>query len=241
MVGAQLHGGVDALSGGNAGVQNVSSLVDHGNQDLVDDEAGSLVDLDGLLADGHGAVPNGLEGLVGGVGAADDLNQLHDGGGVEEVHADEAVSALGGGGDGGDGDGGGVGGQNGLGLADLVQLSEDGLLDLQILDGGLNDQIGVSSQAQIGGEGHLVGDGLLAGLVQLALGNQLVQTLVQTGLGSLDDLVLNVADDDLKALLGESLSDIQTHGAAADNNNFVHLNYPLNNFEWNVMRDMARR
>ena len=66
-----------------------------------------------------------------------------------------------------------------VGLADLVQLGKDGLLDLQLLDGGLHHQVGVGGGSQVGGKGHLVGDGLLAGLVHLALGNQLVQALVQ--------------------------------------------------------------
>ena len=56
-----------------------------------------------------GQLVDRLEGLVRGLGAPDDLHQLHHGGGVEEVHPDELVRPLGGGGDGGDGDGGGVG------------------------------------------------------------------------------------------------------------------------------------
>src|SRR5699024_778176 len=91
VVGAQLHGGVNALHGGHAGVYQIDALVDHGDQDLVDHEAGGLVNLDGLLADLHGQVPDGVEGLIGGVSAPDDLHQLHDGSGVEEVHTDELV------------------------------------------------------------------------------------------------------------------------------------------------------
>ena len=117
--------------------------------------------------------------------------------------------------------------QDGLGLADGVQLSEDGLLDLQVLDGGLNHQVSVSSGVQVGGEGHLVQDGLLASLVHLALGNQLVQTLVQTGLGGLDDLVLDVTDHHVKTLASKDLGDVQAHGAAADDYNFLHDKFLL--------------
>ena len=91
MVGAQLHGLVDVGHGSHAGLHQADGLVDHGDQDLVDHEAGGLVDLHGLLADLHGQVADGVEGLVRGLGATDDLHQLHDGGGVEEVHADELV------------------------------------------------------------------------------------------------------------------------------------------------------
>ena len=136
------------------------------------------------------------------------------------MHADELVGPLGGRGDGRDGDGGGIGGQNGLGLADLIQLGEDGLLDVQVLDGGLYHQIGIRSQVQVGGKSDLAGNGGLAGLVQLALGHLLVQALVQTGLTGLDDLIADVAHHDVKPLFGKNLSNVQTHAAADDNNLF---------------------
>ena len=91
MVGAEHHGLVDVLNGGNAGLDQADGLVDHGDQDLVDDETGSLGDLNGLLADLLGEVVDEVEGLLRGVGAADDLNELHAGHGVEEVHADDGV------------------------------------------------------------------------------------------------------------------------------------------------------
>ena len=156
------------------------------------------------------------------MGAPDDLHQLHDGGGVKEVHADDLLGALGDGADLGDGDGGGVGGQDGLGLADAVQVGEDALLDGGVLSGGLDDQVGVGGLVQVGGEGDVGQDVGLLGLVHLALGHQLVQALHQAGPGGLDEFILDVTDDHVKALLGKDLGDVQPHGAAADDNDFLH-------------------
>ena len=64
-------------------------------------------------------------------------------------------------------------------------------------------------------------------LVHLALGHQLIQALVQTALGSLDDIVVDVADHYIKALLGKNLRDVQAHGAAADDNNLFHVLFLL--------------
>ncbi len=77
-------------------------------------------------------------GFVGGLEGPDDFDELHDGDGVHEVHADDLGGAFGGVGELGDGDGGGVAGDDGLGLEDLVEGCEQGLLDVEILDDGLN-------------------------------------------------------------------------------------------------------
>ena len=138
------------------------------------------------------------------------------------MHADELVGPLGGGGNVGDGDGGGIGGQNGLRLTDAVQLRKDALFDVKVFNRRLNNQIGVGGQLQIGGKGNLVNDGLLTGLIQLTLGHQLVQALVQTGLGGLNDLVLDVAHNHVEPLAGKHLRNIQAHRAAADYNNLFH-------------------
>ena len=88
--------------------------------------------------------------------------------------------------------------------------------NLLYTEGNLNNQIGVGGQLQIGGKGNLVNDGLLAGLIQLTLGHQLVQALVQPGLAGLDDLVLDVAHHNVIAVAGKYLGDVQPHGTAAD-------------------------
>ena len=171
MVGAQLHSGVDTGDVGNALHLDEGSLVDHGDQDAVDDEAGSLVDLDRALADLGADLLDGLHGLGGSVHTGDDLDELHAVSGVEEVHADQGTAqALA---DLGDGQRRGVGSENTLGLADLIQLAEGGLLDLHILESSLDDQVAVSAQILFQASGDSSHAAVNFSLVQLALGNQL--------------------------------------------------------------------
>ena len=120
-----------------------ASLI-HGDQDAVDHKASSLVDLNRALADGNGDLLDLLNGLGGGVAAGDDLDQLHAVSRVEEVHTDQGTGqALA---DLGDGQRGGVGSEDALGLADLIQLAESGLLDLHILESSLNDEVTILAE-----------------------------------------------------------------------------------------------
>ena len=225
------HSGVDVFLGSDAVLQNDDSLVDHGEQDAVDHEAGSLADLDGVLAQVLGAAIDSLEGLVVGTGAADDLDQLHSGSGVEEVHAQNLLRTLGSGSDGGDGDGRGVGSQDGLGLADLVQFLEDALLDVQDLDGSLNDQVAVLGVGQLQGEGNAAQGLVLLLLGDLALGNLLLHVLLQNALAALNESISDVADDNGLASLSENLGDAHAHGACTQDHNLIdsHCSFPPEN------------
>ena len=222
MVSTVHHSGVDVLLGGDAVLQDDDGLVDHGEQDAVDHETGSLADLDGVLADLLGAGIDSLEGLVVGTGAADDFHQLHSGSGVEEVHAQDLLRTLGGSSNGGDGDGGGVGGQDGLGLADGVQLLEDVLLHVQDLDGSFHNQVAVLGVSQLQGEGDAGEHLVLLVLGDLALGDLLLQVLLQNALAALNESVSDVADDDGLASLSENLGNTHAHGAGAQHHNLVN-------------------
>ena len=138
---AQLHGGVDVLHAGDALRVDADSLVDHGNQDPVHHESGSFLHLYGGLADFRSDILDLLYQLIGGVGACDDLHQLHPVGRVEEVHADHGTIQPGT--NLGDRKGRGVGGEDALGLHDILKLLEGGLLDLHVLRGNLDDQVAV--------------------------------------------------------------------------------------------------
>ena len=77
-------------------------------------------------------------------GAADDLHQRHLRDGIEEVHADEAArigqrqrDLL-------DHDRGRVGGHDGAGLELGLDALEQRLLDLELLDDGLDDDVGAA-------------------------------------------------------------------------------------------------
>ena len=155
-----------------------------------------------------------------GVDATDDLDQLHAGHGIEEVHPDEGTAQTLA--DLGDGQGGGVGGEDALGLADLVQLAEGGLLHAHVLERGLHDQVAVGAQVllQAGGDGGHGGVGL--SLVHLALFHQLGVALLDLGLAAVGPLLLDVAQGNGPAALGERLGDALAHSTGADNTNFAH-------------------
>ena len=216
MVGTQLHSGVDAGDVGNALHLDEGSLVDHRDQDAVDDEAGSLVDLDRLLADGNGDLLDLLDSLSGSVAASDDLDELHAVCGVEEVHTDQRTAdTLA---DLGDGQRRGVGSEDALGLADLIQLAESGLLDLHILESSLNDEVAVSAQVFLQARGDSSDDSVSLLLSHLALSDQLFIALLDLCQTILGPLLLDVTQSNRVALdLSKCLCDALAHSASTDN------------------------
>ena len=225
MVRAEHHGLVDVLDGGDAGLNEADGFVDHGDEDLVDDEAGSLGDLDRLLADLLGELVDEIEGLLRGVRAADDLNELHAGNGIEEVHTDdgvlEAKAHL------GDGQRGGVGGKDGGFLAQLIQLAEHGALVRHLFLGALNDEVG------IGGGGLLLHEdirhqGILGLLSHLALLDALLQGSVELVLVALRGSDAGRVHQSGVAVCREDLRDAAAHGAGAENCNFHFCVPPMN-------------
>jgi len=98
VVGAEHHAFVDVLSAGDTVGEDAASLVDHGDEDAVDDEAGGFLNLDGLFADAGGEVDDAFADLVVGELSADDLDESHAVGWVEEVHSDELSRTRGAGG-----------------------------------------------------------------------------------------------------------------------------------------------
>ena len=222
MVRAEHHGLVDILDRGNAGLDQADGLVDHRDQDLVDDEARSLGDLNGLLADLLGEVVDEVEGLLRSVGAADDLNELHAGHGVEEVHADdgvlEAEAHL------GDGQRRGVGRENGALLAHLVELAEELTLGVHVLRHALDDEVGVRRGRLLLDE-DVVQDGVLGLFGHLALLDALLQGSGELILVALSGSDAGSVHQSGVALGREDLSDAAAHGAGAENCNF-HCVYP---------------
>ncbi len=213
---AQLHSGIDIFYAGDALRIDADGLVDHGNQNPVHHESGSLLHFHGSLADLHGNALDLLHQLVGGVCACD--HQLHPVGRVEEMHADHRTIQSGT--DLGDGEGRGVGGEDALGLHDLLKLLEGGLLDLHIFGRNLNHQIAVRADIlEAGGDLGGYGVGLL--LRKLFLAYQKVQIFQNPCLASVSELLLDVAQAYLIAVRhGKCLSDSGSHGARTDNSYF---------------------
>ena len=115
MIGSELHGGIDVLSGGHAFLQHEDRFVDHGDEDAVDHEAGGFIHGDRRFAQPFGKRLGGFVGFVGSGGAADDLDEGHAGHGIEEMQAHHLVGASHGGGHGGDAQAGRIGGEDAAG------------------------------------------------------------------------------------------------------------------------------
>ena len=216
MVGAQAHSLVDVLDGGGAGLNQADGVVDHGDQQLVDHEAGAFCHLNGLLADVLSQLVHKVEGLLGSVHAADDLDELHAGHGVEEVHTDEGVlqtiAHL------SDRQRGGVGSKHGLRFAQLVQAMEQLLLGTHLLGDALDHQISISS----GGlflDQHIGHESVLGALRHFALGDPLLQRSVQLFLMALGGGDAAGVHQGSMPVCGKDLGNTTTHGAGAENCN----------------------
>ena len=223
MIGTELHGSVDAFDGGDALGVDADGLVDHRDQDTVDNEAGGFLDMDRNLAHLLGDLNNLVNRLGGGVLAGDDFDQLHDGGRIEEMHADNrmlhAVGNL------GDRERGGVGAENHTGLAELVELSKDVLLDLHILSDGLEDKVNIGNRFDLGG-GSDAGIDLIGGsLLHLALGNSLVESLLHVAHRLVEGGLLAGSQNDLIAGLSKRIGNAGAHGTGAKYTNF-HSSFP---------------
>src|SRR5580658_3545588 len=86
---AELHHGIHSFGSRHALHHRECGFVDHGHEHAIGNEAGRVVDADGLLAESFAERHGGLKGVVAGGAAADHFNQRHHGYGIEEVHADE--------------------------------------------------------------------------------------------------------------------------------------------------------
>ena len=169
-------------------------------------------DLLNLLGEAHG----GDQHVVGGLGAADDLEQLHDISRREEVQANDVLRAAGAGGDLVDVEIGGVGRQDRAGLADGVELGEDLLLDVHLLEHRFDDQVAVGEVLELergGQRGHCLAD-LLGG--HAALGGGCLIVLEHHAGAAIKRVLLGLNDDHGDAGREEVHGDTAPHGAGAD-------------------------
>ena len=95
MVRAELHGGVDSLHRADAFIEGIDRLIDHRNQNPIDDKGGEIFGIGGGLAQGTGEGHGGLIGANVGGDAANDLDQLHQRHGIHEMQADKALRPVG--------------------------------------------------------------------------------------------------------------------------------------------------
>ncbi|MCY1217928.1 hypothetical protein D9M72_298590 [compost metagenome] len=142
---------------------------------------------------------------------------------VEEVHADEVLRTLQGLRQVADGDGGGVGSNDGVFTNVTFHFSQHGVLDLRVLDHGLDHDVDVAEIAighgrtdRVQGFSHLLG--LHAALFD-ALAEQL-GSFLQT---HLDTLFADILHQDRSALGGGLVGDAAPHDASTEHGSQFHV------------------
>ena len=160
------------------------------HEDPVDDEARAIGRDDDLLVEPCGQRADRVEGRIVGVTAADELDERHDRHRAEEVHPDEPLAP--GSGDGlcetVDGDRRGVRGEDRVLGGQPVELAPECRLDRDVLEHGLDDEVGGGHRGGVGGD--------------LDPGERGVALLGRQA--SLRDRPIQVARDPLAARLGTS-------------------------------------
>src|SRR5579862_4275204 len=152
--GPVLHPRVEILGRHARLVENADAVVEQRDEDPVDDEAGRVVTADRMLPELLRERVRGLERLVGAALGADDLDEGHQWGRVEEVHAHDALRRRDGARDLGDGQGGRVGRENGLRAADALELGKELPLRSELLDDRLDHDVAIREVGDSRGRGQ---------------------------------------------------------------------------------------
>ncbi len=216
MMRAEPHRLVDGLDIADALIERVDRLVDHRQQNAVDDEGGEILRHRDLLAELGDELLGRFEGGVIGGDAADHLDQFHQRHRIHEMDADEALRPVGRGGQPGNRDRGGVGADDGGRLERRTQRGEDLALDVFLLGRRLDHQIAIAELVdRIGGRDAL--DRRLAFFVADALAADLARQIAIDGGNPRTDAVGDdVVQQHVEAGQRADMGDAVAHLAGAD-------------------------
>ena len=223
VAGSGHHPGVDVLDRPNALLVCANRVEHVWDEQPVDDEAAVVRGGDGGLAELLAQVEAELDGVVARPFGADHLEQGHHLGGVEEVQTDEPLRALGRGGLVGDGQGRRIGREVGVVPDHAIERFPHLKLAVQVLGDRLDDQVAVGQVAVLKrrrdpGQ-HRVGVSLL----ELALLDGAPQLLSDLADALVQLALVDLADDDLPAVLSADLGDSMAHQATADDTDLLDL------------------
>ena len=202
---------VDVLAGAQSLHQGPDGFIDEGHQHPVDDEARIVERGDRRLAHRLAQAERGGHGGVRCIAAARDLHQGHDGHGVEEVHADEAVGALRHRRHAGDRDRGRVAGQDGLRPADAVEPLEEVPLGLEALGDRLDHEVGPPGGLQRCGRMQALEGGVTVRRGQLALLHLALQSPADPLHPPCRQRLLDLPQGDVHAAGDRGLGDARAH------------------------------
>ena len=203
-------------------IERVDRLVDHRQQDAVDDEGGKILRHRDLLAELGDELLGRFEGGVVGGDAADHLDQLHQRHRIHEMNADEALRPVGRGGKPRDRDRRRIGADDGRRLERRAERGEDLALGLLLLGRRLDDEIAVAEFSErVGGRDAL--DRGLALLVADALATDLPCQVAVDGRQSCRDAVGgDVVEQNVIARQRADVGDAVAHLAGADDADLVN-------------------
>ena len=219
MVCTQLHSCIDIFYACNAICIDTNCFVDHRNKDSVYNETSCFIYLYRSLADLNGDCFDLFHNLFRSVQTCNNLNQLHNRSGIEEMHADnrtiQASADL------CDGQRGCVGSKDAVCLADVLQLFECLLLDLHVFQSSFYNQIAICADG-LNACCDLSQNSVSSFLSHFAFCNSLLKALCNFLLAVCSELFVDIAKKYFIAFgLSESLCDAGTHCAGA-NNTYLH-------------------
>src|SRR5258706_98125 len=222
MVHAELHHAVDRFRRGHALEQREDRFVDHGHQHTVGDESWVVVDLDGRFPHPRRQLGDARIGLVAGGNAADDFDERHDRHRVHEVHTDHFVGAPGRRGDLRDGDRRRVRGQDAIRTGQRVEVCEELRLRAEILDDGLDHDIGVCRGRNVTGRPDPPEDLLLILSGHLPFVDAALQVRGDRRHAALEEGFGDVDEGDVEAGRRGGVGNAVAHGAGADHDDLSH-------------------
>ncbi len=222
----ELQGRVDIFDRGHPLGQAVVHFVAQGRIDPVHQKPRPVLDQDADLSDPGRQLPDGLNGPIGGLQPPDDLNELHDRHGAEEVHAREPVRTPGRRGELRDGDGGGVACKQHRGRAELLQLPEKVQLGLPVLDDRLDHEVAFPGRVKPGRRGDPSQGRRLVGGCQLAFGDCRGQILFDRGQPLPDELLRDIAEHHFISGRRHDLRDARAHEPGADHHDSLDFHMP---------------
>ena len=220
---AEPHRRVDVLARRVAALVHRHRVVEVAEQQRVGDEAGAVTRGHVGLADACDQRLDVLDDARLGDDGLHDLDQPHDRGGVEPVHAEHAGRPFRRNGDLGHRQRRRVGGEDGVRVADLVQLGEHRLLEVQSFRDRLDDELDVGEVGQRR-RGRDPAEQLVPlGLGQLAARDRTCRGVLEVGAAPRDRRLVNLDAHDVEPGSREHLGDARAHRAEADHADLAEL------------------
>ena len=212
---SQLHPVVDIFPRREPRFKQPNGVQKIGHEEPVHHKSGRVLADDrrfpDLLHEALGAVERG----IGGGERADDLDQLHERHGVEEVEPQDALGMRRGGGDLGDREGGGVAGQHSVRLHHLVEHREDLALRPDVLDHRLHHELAGGQVLELGRALDITQDLVLVRGLDLALGDPVLEKLPYPAQTFVQRRLVDLAHQGLDSRLRAHLRDPRAHESTA--------------------------